>query len=221
MREISRLAEDELADRFRGIDGVAIVNVNGALRRELSVLLRAEKLREFDVSVTEVVERAARAEHHRAGRARCAARSRTRASGWSAASSRRPSSSRSWSSAAASEIVRLGQVATVEDGFAELAGFSRAQRPPQRRPVGHRSRDASTVAVANEVRELVAEINKTLPKGTKLEVTQDGGKDAQNSLNNVIDALVFGAGLTIFVVYAVPQLVALDADHRAVACRPR
>jgi HAE1 family hydrophobic/amphiphilic exporter-1 len=53
--EISQLAEDELADRFRAIPGVAVVNVNGALRRELSVLLRAEKLREFGVSVTEVV----------------------------------------------------------------------------------------------------------------------------------------------------------------------
>ena len=53
--EISRLAEDVLADKFRAIDGVATVNVNGSLRRELSVLLRAEKLREFNVSVTEVV----------------------------------------------------------------------------------------------------------------------------------------------------------------------
>jgi HAE1 family hydrophobic/amphiphilic exporter-1 len=64
-----------------------------------------------------------------------------------------------------------------------------------------RSRDASTVSVANEARKLVGEINKTLPRGTTLEITQDGGKDAQNSLNNVIHALVFGAGLTIFVVY--------------------
>ncbi|MEO7743560.1 MAG: efflux RND transporter permease subunit, partial [Usitatibacter sp.] len=53
--EISRLAEDVLADRFRGIDGVAVVNVNGSLRRELSVLLRAQKLREYNVSVTDVV----------------------------------------------------------------------------------------------------------------------------------------------------------------------
>src|SRR5258705_13662416 len=49
---------------------------------------------------------------------------------------------------------------------------------------------------------MVDEINKTLPKGTKLDVTQDGGKDAENSLHNVIEALIFGAGLTIFVVYA-------------------
>ena len=33
--ELSRLAEDDLADRFRGIDGVAVVNVGGALKREL------------------------------------------------------------------------------------------------------------------------------------------------------------------------------------------
>jgi HAE1 family hydrophobic/amphiphilic exporter-1 len=65
-----------------------------------------------------------------------------------------------------------------------------------------RSRDASTVTVANKVRLGVEEINKTLPAGTKLEVTQDGGKSAQTSLQNVIEALMFGALLTIFVVYA-------------------
>ncbi|MFX8125945.1 efflux RND transporter permease subunit, partial [Acinetobacter baumannii] len=65
-----------------------------------------------------------------------------------------------------------------------------------------RSRDASTVSVAQSARKLVAEIEKELPKGTTLEITQDGGKDAENSLHNVTDALVFGAGLTIFVVYA-------------------
>jgi HAE1 family hydrophobic/amphiphilic exporter-1 len=57
------------------------------------------------------------------------------------------------------------------------------------------------VSVANEIRALVAEVSKTLPEGTKLEITQDGGVEARNSLNNVVDALIFGAGLTIFVVY--------------------
>ena len=51
---LSRIAEDKLADRYRALDGVAVVNVNGSLRRELSVLLRADKLREFNVSVAEV-----------------------------------------------------------------------------------------------------------------------------------------------------------------------
>jgi len=40
--EISRMAEDTLSDKFRAVDGVAQVSVNGSLKRELSVLLRAQ-----------------------------------------------------------------------------------------------------------------------------------------------------------------------------------
>ncbi|HUG24824.1 efflux RND transporter permease subunit, partial [Piscinibacter sp.] len=99
------------------------------------------------------------------------------------------------------EVIRLGQLAVVRDGFAELTGLSERNGRPNVSMSITRSRDASTVSVADEVRELVADIGKTLPDGTKLEITRDGGEDAENSLNNVIHALVFGAGLTIFVVY--------------------
>jgi hydrophobic/amphiphilic exporter-1 (mainly G- bacteria), HAE1 family len=64
-----------------------------------------------------------------------------------------------------------------------------------------RTREASTVTVADEVRKLVAEIGQDAARRHQLEVTQDGGEDAENSLYNVIHALVFGAGLTVFVVY--------------------
>jgi hydrophobic/amphiphilic exporter-1 (mainly G- bacteria), HAE1 family len=199
--EISRLAEDTLADKFRGIDGVAVVNVNGSLRRELSVLLHAEKLREYNVSVTEVVN----ALHDQnttapVGRVkgmldeqsiRLVGRIETPAEFQQIVLKRR-----------GNELVRLGQVASIEDGFAELSGFSLRNGHPNVGISVTRSRDASTVTVANKVRKLVEEINKTLASGTKLEVTQDGGEDAQTSLQNVIEALMFGALLTIFVVYA-------------------
>jgi HAE1 family hydrophobic/amphiphilic exporter-1 len=199
--EISRLAEDVLADRFRGIDGVAVVNVNGSLRRELSVLLRAGKLREYNISVTEVVN-ALRMQNTTApvGRVKGTLDEQSiRLVG-------RIESPKEFNDIVlkrrGNEIVRLGQVATVEDGFAELAGFSLRNAHPNVGISVTRSRDASTVTVANKVRDMVAEINKTLPAGTKVEVTQDGGKDAESSLRNVIEALMFGAVLTIFVVYA-------------------
>jgi len=199
--EISRLAEDVLADRFRGIDGVAVVNVNGALRRELSVLLHAEKLREYNVSVTDVVN-ALRMQNTTApvGRVkgpldeqsiRLVGRIESPAEFEQIVLKRR-----------GNEVVRLGQVASVADGFAELASFSVRNGHPNVGISVTRSRDASTVTVAAKVRDTVKEINKTLPEGTKLEVTQDGGEDAESSLRNVIEALVFGAMLTIFVVYA-------------------
>jgi len=198
--EISRLAEDQLADRFRGVAGVATVSVNGALRRELSVLLHAEKLREFAVSVTEVVA-ALRAQNATApvGKVRGTLEDQSiRLVG-------RIESPAEFGQIVirrqGSELVRLSQVATVQDGFAELAGFSLRNGHPNVGISVTRTREASTVSVAAEVRKLVDEIGPTLPAGTKLEVTQDGGREAQDSLDNVIHALVFGAGLTIFVVY--------------------
>jgi len=92
-------------------------------------------------------------------------------------------------------------VATVSDGFADLATMSVRNGKPNVGLAITRSRNASTVSVANDIRALVAEVSKTLPAGTQLEITQDGGVEARNSLNNVVDALIFGAGLTIFVVY--------------------
>jgi hydrophobic/amphiphilic exporter-1 (mainly G- bacteria), HAE1 family len=199
--EISRLGEDTLADKFRGIDGVAVVQVNGSLRRELSVLLRAEKLREYNVSVTDVVN-ALRAQNTTApvGRVKGTLDEQSiRLVG-------RIESPKDFNDIVlkrnGNEIVRLGQVATVEDGFAELSGFSLRNGHPNVNISVTRSRDASTVTVAKKIREMVAEVNKTLPKGTVLEVTQDGGKDAESSLRNVIEALMYGAILTVFVVYA-------------------
>ncbi len=198
--EISRLAEDDLADRFRAIPGVAVVDVSGALKRELSVLLRAEKLREYNVPVTEVVN-ALRAQNANApvGKVRgslqdqsirLVGRIEAPADFEQVVVARR-----------GEETVRLGQLAVVRDGFAELTTFSVRNGQPNVGISLTRSRDASTVSVAKEVRTLVADIARGLPEGTRLVITEDGGEDAQSSLNNVIHALVFGAGLTVFVVY--------------------
>ena len=197
---ISRLAEDDLADHFRGIAGVAVVNVNGALRRELSVLLHAQKLREYGVSVTEVVA-ALRAQNATApvGKVRGKLEDQSirlvgriaSPSGFEQIVIKRRGD----------ELLRLSQVATVQDGFGEISSVSVRNGLPNVGLSIIRTREASTVSVANEVRLKVAEINRRLPAGTKLEVTQDGGENAYNSLRNVIDALVFGAVLTVFVVY--------------------
>ena len=199
--ELSRLAEDTLADRFRSIDGVSNVNVGGALRRELSVLLRAEKLREYNVSVGEVVQ-ALRTQNTNApvGKVRGTLDEKSiRLVG-------RIESPEEFQQIVikrrGEEIVRLAQVAEIKDDFAEINSFSIRSAKPNVSIQVARARDASTVSVARTVREVVKEIEKELPAGTKIEITRDGGENAQRSLNNVIESLVLGAVLTIFVVYA-------------------
>ncbi len=199
--EISRLAEDTLSDRFRAVDGVSQVNVKGALKRELSVLLKAEKLREYNVSVGEVVN-ALRNQNTNApvGKVRGALDEKSiRLVG-------RIETPREFEQVVVKrngdEIVRLAQLATIADGFAEVDGLSIRSGKPNVGIAISRSRDASTVSVAARLRDEIKAINATLPAGTKLDITRDGGDESQRSLNNVIESLVFGAVLTIFVVYA-------------------
>jgi hydrophobe/amphiphile efflux-1 (HAE1) family protein len=202
--EISRLAEDKLADKFRGIPGVATVVVNGALKRELSVLIRAEKLREYNVSVNDVVN-ALRAQNTNAP----VGKLRGNLEEESIRLVGRIESPDEFQNIVVKrngdQIVRLAQVASIADSFADVNGLSIRSGKPNVGMQVTKSRDASTVSVAKAVVAMTDEINKEFGKeqnGTKLEVTRNGGKEAQNSLNNVIESLVLGAGLTIFVVYA-------------------
>jgi len=198
--EISRLAEDQLADKFRAIDGVAVVAVNGALRRELSVLVKAEKLREFNVSVSDVVN-ALRNQNTNApvGKVlgtlseqsiRLVGRIETPAEFEQIVIKHN-----------GDQLVRLSQVATIEDGFAEVSSYSNRNGLPNVNIEVTRANNASTITVAKKIRELVDTMNKTMPTGTKMVITRDGGEEAKGNLDNVIDSLMFGACLTLFVVF--------------------
>ena len=199
--EISRYAEDVLADRFRAIDGVSTVAVNGALRRELSVLLRAEKLREFGVSVSDVTN-ALRTQNTNAPVGKLRSELDEKGIRLVGRIERPEDFSQVVVKRNGDQIVRLNQVAEIADGYADINSLSMRSGKPNVGIQISRSRDASTVSLAKKVHEVVKEVGKELPEGTKLEVTRDGGEDAQASLNNVIEALVLGAILTIFVVYA-------------------
>jgi len=198
--EISRLAENTIADRLRGVAGVSQVRVNGALRRELSVLLHADRMRQVNVSVSEVVS-ALRSQNIAApvGKVRGALEDQSlRLVG-------RLQSPQDFENIVIRrnglEWVRLGQIATVEDGFSDIDSLSLRNGHPNVSLSITRAPDASTVSVAKAIREEVRQLEQELAAGTQLVITRDGGKDAQSSLNNVIEALVFGAVLTIFVVY--------------------
>jgi multidrug efflux pump subunit AcrB len=199
--ELSRLAEDVLADRFRGVDGVSNVAVSGSLKRELSVLLRAEKLREYNVSVSDVTL-ALRNQNTNAPVGKVRGEMDEKSIRLVGRIERPEDFQQVVVKRNGDQIVRLGQVADIRDGFADIDSVSMRSGLANIGIQVSRSREASTVAIAKDVRKLVGEIQKELPAGTKIEVTDDGGDNAQRSLNNVIESLVFGAVLTIFVVYA-------------------
>jgi multidrug efflux pump subunit AcrB len=157
--EISRLAEDVLADRFRGIDGVSTVSVNGSLKRELSVLLRAEKLREYNIAVSDVVN-ALRNQNTNAPVGKVRGTLDEQSIRLVGRIERPEDFQQIVVKRRGEEIVRLAQVAEIRDGFAEVDSLSIRSGKPNVGIQIARSRDASTVSIAVKVRELVKEIQK-------------------------------------------------------------
>ncbi len=199
--ELSQFAEKDIADRLRALPGVSVVNVSGALKRELSVLLRSEKLRMHNISVSEV-QNALRMQNLTApsGKLEGALEDQSiRLIG-------RLASPEEFSHIVikrrGDDVIRLSDVADVVDGTADIDGLSLYNGKTSVGVNVVRTREASTVSVSKAVRAELEEIRKTLKPGTEIEIANDGGEWAEQSLNNVIEALILGAGLTIFVVYA-------------------
>ncbi|RYZ78689.1 MAG: efflux RND transporter permease subunit, partial [Moraxellaceae bacterium] len=199
--ELSILAEKDIGDRLRGVPGVSVIDISGDLKRELSVLLRSEKLRMHNISVAEVQ--------------RSLQNQNLTAPGGKLEGDLQDLSIRLLGRLESPEdfaqivvkrngddVLRLGDVADVVDGTAQPTGIGLYN--------GHssvginviRTREASTVSVSKAVRKELDEIRKQLKPGTQIEIANDGGEWAESSLNNVIESLILGAGLTIFVVYA-------------------
>ena len=116
---LTRLADEVVKRELRAVQGVADVRIVGGQVRELTVELRPEALAAAGVSAADVVRRAPGAEPRRAGRARERRRSPSSPSGSRAGSTRPRSSRRSPSRPASGQVVRLGQVATAQDGAEE------------------------------------------------------------------------------------------------------
>jgi len=198
--DLSILAEKDIADRLRGVPGVAVVNISGELKRELSVLLRSEKLRMHNVSVVEV-QRSLQNQNLTAPGGKLEGDLEDHSIRLLGRLTSPEEFSRIVIRRNGDDVLRLGDVADVVDGTAQPEGLDFYN--------GHsavgisviRTREASTVSVSKAVRKELDEIRKQLKPGTQIEIADDGGEWAESSLNNVIESLILGAGLTIFVVY--------------------
>ena len=64
------------------------------------------------------------------------------------------------------------------------------------------------------MKKRITELEKTLPAGTRIEMVRDAGVRVRNSVRNVEEALDRGRGAHGARRVPVPQLVAIDGDHR-------
>jgi hydrophobic/amphiphilic exporter-1 (mainly G- bacteria), HAE1 family len=198
--ELTRLADPGITRELRAIPGVADVQIFGKVERELTVEVDPHKLQAASVSVAQVVQ-ALQMQNLAAPVGRVngdlderAIRLRGRL--------QTPAEFENLVVAEhGDQLVRLGQVATIKDGTEEprtLALYNGKEA------IGidvKKMKGYSTTDVATRVRNRIAEIERTLPAGTKFDLVKDSGVRVSHAVSNVEEALFLGALLTVLVVF--------------------
>jgi HAE1 family hydrophobic/amphiphilic exporter-1 len=200
LRDLTRLAEEDVSRGIQNVQGVGGVRVAGGVRREVHVLLMPDRMNALGVSPDLVVAALQRENADLpAGRVQRGAREDlVRVKGRLA----RP---RDFENVAVAvrggATVRLSQIARIEDAQEEerdaaFIGGERAVAVEIRKVAG-----GNTVDIADQVHAAVAELNRTLPRGASLQVVQDNSVWIRQSVEDVQKTLVEGALLTVFIVF--------------------
>src|SRR5574341_1551281 len=200
LRELTRVADEVVSRRIENIAGVGNVTIVGGLKREIHVLLLPDRMEALGVSPDMVVGAINREnEDVPAGRVEGGNNENlVRVQG----RVKDPAAFASLVVTTRGGIpVRLGQVARIEDSQEEARDAAylngeRAVAMEVRKVSG-----ANTVDVADGVKEVIADLNRTLPGGVHLDMINDNSTWIRDSVEDVRATLVEGAALTVLIVF--------------------
>ncbi|MFI5229239.1 MAG: efflux RND transporter permease subunit [Gemmatimonadales bacterium] len=198
--ELTRLADPGITRELRAIPGVADVQIFGKVDRELTVEVDPHKLQAANVSVAQVAQ-ALEAQNLAAPVGRVNGSLDERAIRLRGRLQTPAEFNNLVVADRNGQLIRLGQVAAIHDGTEEprtLALFNSTEA------IGidvKKANGYSTTDVAQKVRDRLAQIDTTLPKGTTIDLVKDSGVRVEHAVSNVEEALLLGALLTVLVVF--------------------
>jgi HAE1 family hydrophobic/amphiphilic exporter-1 len=199
VRDITEYADKVLRRQLESLNGVGQVVVTGGRERQVNVWLDADRLRAYNVTVTDVA-RALNTQNAEipGGRMDQGASSvtlRTRG---------RVQSVEEFGDivvkANQAHPVKITDVAEVEDGMADLDTVANIDGTSTVLLNIRRQSGTNTVEVVNGIKEQLKETIKALPAGYKLRIVRDGAEFIEASIHNVEEHLIVGSLLAAFVV---------------------
>lgn len=195
LREVTRIARDELKPRLSRVPGVAAVDLRGAFEREVRVELLASRLFDLGIPIAQV-ERAIRAENIdvSAGKVRDAGKE----VGLRTAAAKRTAEELLGIPVASKDgqVIHLGDVARVVDGTAEIDSVVRVGGKAGLRLGIRKGPDENTIAVAERVHEALEEIRRDFPE-VEIDVILDQSTFIQRAVDGAKNAAIIGGLLAI------------------------
>jgi HAE1 family hydrophobic/amphiphilic exporter-1 len=200
LRELTDLGDQVIRPRFEAVEGVGGVTLNGAASREIHVELDPVALRSFGLT-PDVVSSALARENQEvpAGRIRKGDIERSvRVTG-------RITDPRSFADIVVSvrngAPIRIRDLGRVIDTIAERRSASLLGDEPTLTIEVLKISGANTVAVADGVKAIIAEVERTLPQDVSLRLTSDDSRRIREALHDVQITIVLGAILTVMIIY--------------------
>ncbi|MEP6818257.1 MAG: efflux RND transporter permease subunit [bacterium] len=199
-REVTDVADKKIKQQIESINGVGQVTIIGGRTREIQVWVDPDKMRAFNVTVAQVAD-AVRAQNLEVpgGRVDEGTRELTvRTMGRIV----QPSDFNNLVvGSRGSYSVKLSDVGYAEDGAEEARTEARLNGQPAVTLVVSKQSGQNTVAVADAVKERLAEIQRTLPPGFKTEVVGDQSIFIKASIESIQKHLIEGSILAAIVVF--------------------
>src|SRR5687768_11850002 len=200
IRELTDLADEVIQPRLEAIPGVGGVNIVGGNARQIRVQLDPSAMRAYSISPAQVAAALQRENQEvPAGRVqRGLSEQLVRITG-------RVREPRAFAEVAVvvrnGVPVRVGDLATVVDGAEERRGGAEIQGTPAVSVEVLKVSGSNTVQVADSVRHVLGQLERTVPTDIRLTVIRDDSERVREALHDVQLSILLGALLTIAIIY--------------------
>ena len=198
--ELTNWADQVLKKRLENVRGVGSVTLVGGTKREINLYLNPQAMEALGVSSEQVVN-AVRSENQDVPVGAIRSLSQDRVIQVQARMLRPEDFGQIIVARRGTSVVRLSQVATVNDGPQELENLALYNGERTLLLSVQKSQDENTIDVIDGLNRLTETMRAQLPPGVRLEPVYDGSRMIRVSVNNVRRTLVEGALLTVLIVF--------------------
>lgn len=195
--KIDKIIEDKVTNKLKRLPGVATVFAEGSHRRTINVKLNREKLQATGIAPSHIVNILRRQNISNPG-----GHLKTGIMDFIIRIPEEFKTVEEIGEVVISNqngIVRLKDVAEIEDGFAELSEDISLNGKAAMALIIQKQSDANTVAVSNAVREALPDIERDLPVDVKLSEFIDTSNFIRSTIDNLRDSIILG-GIAVFLV---------------------
>lgn len=202
--ETKELAEEVFKRRLEQIDGIAQAAISGGLEREIHVEVDPRKLESYGLTMEELAtaldqaNRSAPGGTIRRGRFRYALR--TVGEFENLTEIAEVPLRRDLPDGDAGSMLRLGDVATVREGFKDRESLARFDGAESVGLLLFKEGGANTVEVSERVSEVLAQLEVEYPE-VRIEVASSQAGFIQDAISSVVQALVMGGVLAFLVLF--------------------